>query len=200
MALPPRASAARGGYLCSRGRRQRVAVLDLFDRFVGLVARLTRVVLLLLVAVLFAIVIFTVGSRYLFNFVLSWSEEVPRYLLVWISLLGASLAVHHQEHIGFDYIYARLPERVRVPLRVVLNLGVAVMGLIMLRYGITFVHDFGADTMESLPYTNIWYYISMPISGALIALFVVNQELRVLDAALRHRRMQERPPDYDVSL
>jgi TRAP-type transport system small permease protein len=177
-----------------------VTVLDAFDRFVGLVARLTRIVLLLLVAVLFLIVIFTVGSRYIFNYVLSWSEEVPRYLLVWISLLGASLAVYHQEHIGFDYVYARLPERVRIPLRVLLNLGVAAMGVIMLVYGITFTRDFGGDTMESLPYTNIWYYISMPISGALITLFVLNQEARVLDAALHRRKVQERAPEHTVSL
>ena len=35
------------------------------------------------------------------------------------------------------------------------------------RHGIVFVNDFGPDMMETIPYTNYWYYIVLPISGAL---------------------------------
>ena len=41
----------------------------------------------------------------------------------------------------------------------------------MFRYGIDFVRDFGSDLMETIPYTNYWYYPAMPISGFLIMLF-----------------------------
>ena len=44
-------------------------------------------------------------------------------------------------------------------------------GWVVFRHGITFVKDFGSDLMETIPYTNYWYYVAMPISGALIILF-----------------------------
>ena len=40
-----------------------------------------------------------------------------------------------------------------------------------------FVQDFGPDTMESIPFTNVWYYTAMPISGGLIVLFAVRNQL-----------------------
>jgi TRAP-type C4-dicarboxylate transport system permease small subunit len=129
-------------------------------------------------ACIFVIVLFTVFSRYLFNYVASWSEEVPRYLLVWIGFLGAALAVRQKEHIGFDYVFNRLPDRPRRVLQFLLNLGIAYIGLIMVVYGIDFVQAFGGDWMESIPYTNTWFYTALPISGALIVLYVIREELQ----------------------
>ena len=91
--------------------------------------------------------------------------------------LGAALAVRRKEHIGFDYIYSRIPARVRDVLGLLLNLGIAVIGLIMLVYGIDFVKQFGGDWMESIPFTNVWFYTSLPVSGALILLYVIRDEI-----------------------
>jgi len=48
----------------------------------------------------------------------------------------------------------------------------------MLVYGIDFVKQFGGDWMESIPFTNIWFYISLPVSGALILLYILREEIR----------------------
>jgi hypothetical protein len=52
----------------------------------------------------------------------------------------------------------------------------------MFRYGIVFVHDFGGDLMETISYTNYWYYPAMPVCGFLIMLFSVKT---LLDELLR---------------
>ena len=43
----------------------------------------------------------------------------------------------------------------------------------MFRYGIVFVQDFGGDLMETISYTNYWYYPAMPISGFLMMVFSI---------------------------
>ncbi len=48
----------------------------------------------------------------------------------------------------------------------------------MLRYGIVFVEEFGSDLMETIPYTNYWYYPAMPIAGGLIMLFAAQSLAR----------------------
>ncbi len=147
--------------------------MELFDRAVDLVLKLLRVFILVLATAIFVIITMAVFMRYVLGTSFSWTEEVPRYLLIWISFLGAAVAVQRGEHIAFDLLYNRLPPRLRLALFWLLNLLVLAFGWIMLRYGIVFVQEFGSDLMETIPYTNYWYYPAMPISGGLIMLFAV---------------------------
>lgn len=159
-------------------------MLNIFDRFLDFISAVVRYVILVMTTCIFIIVLFTVFSRYLFNYVASWSEEVPRYLLVWIGFLGGALAVRQDEHIGFDYIFNKLPPTGQKILRLLLNLGIVIIGLIMLVYGIDFVKQFGGDWMESIPFTNTWFYISLPISGALILLYILREQIKGVIALL----------------
>ncbi|MGI9333078.1 MAG: TRAP transporter small permease [Gammaproteobacteria bacterium] len=148
-------------------------------RFIDGIARLVRLVVLIQASAIFAIIIFTVISRYGFSWVLSWSEEVPRYLLIWMSFLSAAAGVDISDHIAFDYFYDRVPPRVRKLLQLLINAGIVGLGFIVCYYGIQFVADFGEDNMESIPFTNVWYYTAMPVSGFLIMLFAVRNQLGV---------------------
>ena len=56
------------------------------------------------------IVVVQVFSRYGLNYSLFWSEELARFLLVWITFLGATVAYFYGAHPGVDTLYRRLPE------------------------------------------------------------------------------------------
>ena len=161
-------------------------VLALFNRFVALVAALVRLVCIALTIALFTIVVAAVVARYGFGQAVSWTEEVPRYLLIWISFLAAGSCVLRREHVGFDVSFNALPKQARRLLGAFLSLLVFGFGWIVFRYGVTFVLDFGDDLMETIPFTNNWYYPAMPISGFLIMLFsfkVMIDEFMSKDAA-----------------
>ncbi len=147
------------------------------NRLVDLIRAIVRTVVLLQAAAIFVIIVVTVVSRYVFNFVLSWSEEVPRYLLIWISFLGAAVSVDLKDHIAFDYFLKRFRGRLRALIALVINAAIFFFGWIMFWFGIQFVQDFGSDLMESIPFTNIWYYTAMPVSGFLIMLFSLRAQL-----------------------
>jgi TRAP-type C4-dicarboxylate transport system permease small subunit len=147
------------------------------NRLVDLIRAVVRTVVLLQATAIFVIIVFTVVSRYVFNFVLSWSEEVPRYLLIWISFLGAAVGVDLKDHIAFDYVHKRFRGRLRALIALLINAAIFFFGWIMFWFGIQFVQDFGSDLMESIPFTNIWYYTAMPVSGFLIMLFSLRSQL-----------------------
>jgi TRAP-type C4-dicarboxylate transport system permease small subunit len=52
-----------------------------------------------------------VFTRYVLNDPLSWTEEVARYLYVYIVFLGASAAISDRTHVGIDYFAKALPIR-----------------------------------------------------------------------------------------
>lgn len=47
--------------------------------------------------------------RYFFNSGITWSEEMSRYLFVWLTFLGAIGAFKGKEHLGVDMLVKRLP-------------------------------------------------------------------------------------------
>jgi len=77
------------------------------------------------------------------------------------------------EHVGFNVLFDALPAPVRRWLGAAIGVLILGFGWIVFRYGIVFVKDFGPDMMETIPYTNYWYYVAVPISGALLLLFAL---------------------------
>jgi len=148
-------------------------MLQTYERLLDILTAIAKWAMLVLASGIFIIICVTVFTRYILNVVPSWSEEVPRYLLVWITYLGAAICVRLQEHISLDIFFNRMPVRARRLGHLVLNLMVGAVGIIMVVYGLGLVRQFGDDLMESIPVKNVWLYLSMPISGSLIALYVI---------------------------
>ena len=163
-------------------------LLDALDRFATLLVTAVRWFCIILATALFIIVVAAIVARYGFGQAVSWTEEVPRYLLIWISFLGAAVGVLHRDHVGFDVLFNALPTMARRVLGVTLSLLILGFGWIVFRYGITFVQDFGSDLMETIPFTNYWYYPAMPVCGFLIMVFafklVVDEIVRPEAAAI----------------
>ena len=162
-------------------------MLKLLDRAVAAALTGVRAVCILQATALFIIIVLAVIGRYVFGESLTWTEEVPRYLLIWISFLGAAACVARREHVGFDVLFNALPPPVRRWLGAAIGVLILCFGWNMFRYGITFVRDFGPDMMETIPYKNYWYYVSLPIAGALLLLFSVKS---IVDALLGRHESQ----------
>jgi TRAP-type C4-dicarboxylate transport system permease small subunit len=149
------------------------SALNFLDRVVAAALVVVRAVCIVFASALFIVVVAAVVARYGLGRAVSWTEEVPRYLLIWISFLGAAAGVARREHVGFDLVFEPLPPALRRVVATAIALMMFGFGWIMFRYGIVFVQDFGADLMETIPFTNYWYYTAMPVSGALLMLFAL---------------------------
>ncbi len=147
--------------------------LKLFDQFVAFLAAAVRLFCIVVATALFLVVVVAIIFRYGFGQAVSWTEEVPRYMLIWISFLAAASCVLRREHVGFDVLFNALPKGARRALGIFLSLLIFIFGWVVFRYGITFVRDFGSDLMETISYPNYWYYPAMPISGFLMMVFAL---------------------------
>src|SRR4030067_117658 len=75
--------------------------------------RIARFLIAMMMAVMIAVVLFGVFNRFLFKFPVSWTEEVAKYLLVWVSMLGSSVAIRVGAHVGVGLLVKRFGERPR---------------------------------------------------------------------------------------
>ena len=77
----------------------------LIDRFCRLLSALMVLCLALMVVMVFGNVVL----RYGFNSGITVSEELSRWLFVWMTFLGALVALRRHAHLGTDSLVARLP-------------------------------------------------------------------------------------------
>ena len=77
-------------------------VVDVFCRGVS---ALMAVALMVMVALVFGNVVL----RYIFNSSITVSEELSRWLFVWITFMGAVVALREHAHLGTDVLVSRLP-------------------------------------------------------------------------------------------
>ena len=103
--------------------------------------------------------------RYALNHSLFWSEELARYLLVWLTFLGASVAYRRNIHPGIDIVYARMPASIQRTISIFIHFISAVLFGVMIFYGIQFSYFVRLQISPAL-YLPKWIVFSIiPLSG-----------------------------------
>ena len=139
--------------------RQVSAAVSLFSD------RLVRHVVVAMVAAMTLIIILQVGLRYVFLYSLSWSEEVARYLMIWVSFLGASLALKWGFHIGVEFVVARLPEKARAWVDLVARLSILFFLVFFTIGGFQVAWAVRDQDSPAMLFSMGYAYVSAPVGG-----------------------------------
>jgi TRAP-type C4-dicarboxylate transport system permease small subunit len=77
--------------------------------------------------------------RYVIPLPLTFTEELARYLMIWMALLAVSSGIVYREHIGVEYVFKRFPAGMRRWLALAFDLLSFTFFFLLLWYGIDFV-------------------------------------------------------------
>ena len=80
-------------------------------RLIDLYCATLKVAIAICLAVMVVLVFGNVVLRYVFNSGIATSEELSRWLLVWLTFLGAIVALRQHAHLGVDTLVRALPPR-----------------------------------------------------------------------------------------
>lgn len=127
------------------------------DRWIDRFCKVLDGLIALLLAVMVVLVFGNVVLRYGFNSGITVSEEVSRWLFVWVTFLGAVVAIRERAHLGSDMLVSRLPVAGK---KVCL-----VAGHLLMLY-ITWLFFSG-----SLQQARINWDVQAPVTGASVAIF-----------------------------
>ena len=132
--------------------------------------------LIVLMVALVSAVSWQVISRYIFSSPSSWTEEVARFLLIWIGVLGASYAFRTGVHLGLDVLpkkltgtSAQILKLFTVSVVMIFAILVLVIGggsLVMLTWELK-----QHSAVLGLPISFV--YSVIPVSGVLICFYAV---------------------------
>jgi len=125
-------------------------------------------VIFVLGGAMFVVVLAQVVFRYVLSHPLPWSEELARYLMVWVACLAASEAYARGNHVGISLIVNAVRPRLRKIMILIIHLAVCVLMGVVVYQGFVLslmVGDQRSPAME-LPMT--WPYMAVPVGAALI--------------------------------
>jgi len=125
------------------------------------------------------IVAVQVFFRYVLNQSLFWSEELARFLLVWLTFLGASVAYYRKANPGIDILYSRMSHSIRKASAMLTHIASIMLFCVMIFYGCQFAYFVRLQISPALQLPK-WIILSIiPISGLILLVhgitFLVNE-------------------------
>jgi len=128
-------------------------------------------ILVFLMASIVIAVLWQVFSRYVLQSASSFTEEIARYLLIWIGILGAAYASGQQDHLAINILPPKLDEKSRIKLRIGINILIMLFAFFALIVGganLVYVNFELGQYSAALGLPLGVVYAVLPISGILI--------------------------------
>ncbi len=147
------------------------------DKFLG-------AALSFIMAVMVLNVLWQVFTRFVIGTPSSFTDELARYLMIWVGVLGAAYVSGKKMHVSIDLIPSKLKKENQIKLKICINIliilfcfGALIVGGIRLVY-ITYSLDQYSAALQ-IPLAIV--YLVIPISGALIIFYkisdIINKQL-----------------------
>lgn len=128
----------------------------------------------LVMVALVVCVVWQVFSRYVLNQPSTLTDELARFLMIWVGLLGASYTVGAQRHLSIDFLAMLLPEQKKPLLSMVVNTLILLFaGLVIVSGGLKLIEKTLATGQLSaaMQIPMGYVYIVLPLSGAIMMLY-----------------------------
>ncbi len=154
--------------------------------------RILEFALIIAVAVLTLDVLWGVITRHLLDGQAKWTEELARFLLIWVSMLGSAAAFGEKAHLGVDYFVGLMAPSARKIMEIFSYIAVlAFTVFVFIKGGHTLVTDnlekigpngelIKAQLTPALQLKMGYVYAAVPIAGIFIIVFTLEQLLECI--------------------
>lgn len=129
--------------------------------------RVVEVVCGVLVAVLVVDVWLGVVTRYLMDLGVTWTEELARYLMIWVALLAVSCGIARREHVAVVFLSDRFPRLPRRALLIAFDAMAFAFFALLGVYGVTMTAQGASQFTTLFGISMTMPYAAVPVSCAL---------------------------------
>ncbi|WP_077623328.1 TRAP transporter small permease [Sediminibacillus massiliensis] len=132
--------------------------------------------------------------RYVFSANTTWAEEFIRYVMIWITFVGASVCFRKGLHVGVDFVLDLLKGKVKKGLQLFISLASMAFMILLIWFSIELVM-FTKQTGQITPSLQIplyWVYLAIPVGAALSLLHLI---VRFVNIILNRPHIEETSRD-----
>ncbi|MFY0685753.1 MAG: TRAP transporter small permease [Cyclobacteriaceae bacterium] len=139
-----------------------------------------EIVLSVLMSLMVINVLWQIASRYLLNDPSAFTDELARYMLIWLGLLGSAYASGKNMHVAIELIDQKLSEKQIFNKKKVIHLLITLFALVVLIIGgsrLVYISFQLGQTSSAMQLSLGYVYLVLPISGLLICYYSISDLL-----------------------
>lgn len=144
------------------------AVLRGYVRIVDMINKVMGYVLMVMLGTMTFIIFWNVFSRFVAGSSLAWSEELSRFLMIFMIFIGASIALRSNELIAVEMLLERLVGKPKTVLYILIHILSIIFFVILIKYGYAMADSFSNQKAPSLGVSMQVIYLSLPLGGVLL--------------------------------
>ena len=142
------------------------------------VDRLVESFLVAILGIMVVNVLWQVFTRFFTNSPSSFTDELARYLMIWLGILGAAYVTGKNEHVAINFFAKKFSEKLQKLISSFISisvLGFAFFGMVIGGYRLVYITTKLEQYSPSLKIPLAVVYAIIPISGLLIIFYKLTQ-------------------------
>jgi TRAP-type C4-dicarboxylate transport system permease small subunit len=143
-----------------------IKTLDCLEAALNLICRL-------FIGAIVSIIFYAVIMRYVFQRPPAWSEELSRFIFIWMIMLSGVLVTREQSHVEFTVVINLLPKKLRFVLSTLSRLLMIGFCWVMVRQGLKIYPIVAEASSPSFGISMGWLYLAIPVGGLLMGIYLL---------------------------
>lgn len=139
-------------------------------KFINALNKTEEIVIVAMFAIMVVAIFSQVVMRYVFNNSLYWSEELGKFMFIWISWLGISIGEKRGEHIKITMLTDKFSPKGQHIVNIISELIVIGILLVTIYYGISLVISQSTTHYAGIKISVSWGYLSVVVGCCLMLL------------------------------
>lgn len=147
-------------------------IIYIFNLIISFVTDGIRWIIAFLLIGMVISVLLTIISRYIIKISIPWTEELARYLMIWIAFLAGSLGLKRGVHVGIVFLVRKTSPRIKRYIGIISKLSMMFFFIVVTLEGYNLARFVSRQLSPALRISMAWVYSSLPISGVFFLLFL----------------------------
>lgn len=150
--------------------------MTLIDQIFVKITKAIEIFLIVIFALLVFDVLWQVFSRYFLRASSSWTEELARFILIWMSIIGAAYLNAKREHLSMDFLYGKFSKERQRKVSIFIEICIFLFALVVMVIGggnLVYITLHLEQLSGTLRVPLGYVYAILPFSGILIMWFSV---------------------------
>ncbi len=125
-------------------------------------------------------VLFGVINRFILKLTVSWTEEVARYLMIWICMIGSTIALKEGTHVAVNLFIQKFNKRNRNVIVFINNVLIFAFLIIPAFWGIQLCFSQMGQTSPALRISMFWPFLAVPVGSIIMILHIASIQKAII--------------------
>jgi TRAP-type C4-dicarboxylate transport system permease small subunit len=114
---------------------------------------------------------FQIFYRYILRLGIPWAEEIAKYLMVWMAMLGAALVMWEKGHVAVEFLYDKIPPKIARWVKLLQLIVQIILVFVIMTEGWKYAQTGWRSISPTTKIPRFYPYLSIPVGAALMLFY-----------------------------